>query len=173
MCHYEHIYSQRPGQNRSSSVQSVRDPQSAPERSCELADHPQTTTHCLCHLQSSFRQSRGRGPREKSTCSSPHAGPTLRHHRRHSPVDRIRTDTRHSQVMAAGVSRAASPAAVEGAPPAAVEDAAAELLSEARARAQVASSRAGCVRGVHVPTRPTRLVDVVSRATRGGNCSVT
>ena len=133
----------------------------------------QTTTHCLCHLQSSFRQSRGRGPREKSTCSSPHAGPTLRHHRRHSPVDRIRTDTRHSQLMAAGVSRAASPAAMEGAPPAAVEDAAAELLSEARARAQVASSRAGCVRGVHVPTRPTRLVDVVSRATRGGNCSVT
>jgi hypothetical protein len=64
----------------------------------------------------------------------------MRHHRRHTPADRDRTATRHSQLMAAGVSQAASSAVMEGRALAALADAAAEPLSEAREREPAAGS---------------------------------
>ena len=41
----------------------ARELQSAPERSCELADRPQTSTHCPHDLLSTSRHSHGRGAR--------------------------------------------------------------------------------------------------------------
>ena len=79
MCHYEHIYSPRPGQNRSSSVQSVRDPQSAPERSCELAELPDDHTLPVSPTVIISPIARSRSTRKEhllfSTCR-PHLAPS-------------------------------------------------------------------------------------------------
>ena len=115
----------------------ARELQSSPERSCELADRPQTSTHCPHDLLSTSRHSHGRGMvaarAQWSTCSSPQAGRAMRHHRRHTPVGRNRMRARCSLPTPPPASGAALPGVMEGGAAEAAEKAAAEPPSEPRA----------------------------------------
>ena len=68
-----------------------------------------------------------------STCSSPQAGRAMRHHRRHTPVDRNRMRARCSLPTPPPASGPALPAVTEGGAAEAAEKAAAEPPSEQQA----------------------------------------
>ena len=145
--HCERIHSHPRGEYRSSSVQPARELRSTPERTCEPPAEHQTATHYPHDLQSMSRHSHGHDTRTISTCFSPQAGPAMRHHRRHTPVDRDRMRAPPSQLSASGVSCAAFPALTDGARPAVLADAAAKLLSEARASERTAGRARVCEKG--------------------------
>ena len=113
------------------------------KRSCERADNPQTAKHAPQDLTSTSRPSQARSARRNSTYYSPTAGPAIRRHRRHTPVERDRKGMRTSLLLAPGESWTAPSAATEGRAAVAVADAATETPSEPRASQRAAGSYVG------------------------------
>ena len=158
------------GKIEGSSVQPPRELRSAPERTCELADHPQTATHYPTDPHPMSQPVGGPTARQHRTFCARRADPDMRYVPSDVPVERDRMGACSRCLKRFGASWAAPPGAMEGGAAEAAPEAAAEPRGSRRGSRARRQPTAGAQQASNRPTRLELLDDLETRAAREVSC---